>query len=208
MTLRPVALAFAVVATAFLSGCQPQSAAPVEFSQEEIDEYLTTQEQSARNMLLARFPDADVPDARFIRFVDHSEWVAAIVDCMTGLGFSAAPDGDGGVQTGPTPPEQEEAEAVASYTCRTSYPIHPRFSLPLTVEQRRALYNYYVHELVPCLEREGYEQDAPPTWQSFDEGFEGGSWLPYDAVEITSMDEWRRINDVCPQGPPGIADSR
>lgn len=56
-----------------------------------------------------------------------------------------------------------------------------------------------------CLEGLGYEISSPPSEDAFVESLRGiePPWSPYLDLPLTmSMEEWRRVNEACPQ--PGL----
>jgi hypothetical protein len=149
-----------------------------------------------------RFPSAVRPEVEFARYIDQSEWPPAIADCLVGQGFAdvkAMPDG--GIESGPVPPAQAEAYAVAMYVCSAQYPMDPKYLAPMTDDRIGALYDYYVDEMVPCLEAEGYAVPPAPSRETYIDTYLTGGWTPYDGVAPSSNAEWYRINDVCPQFP-------
>ncbi|GAA2182909.1 hypothetical protein GCM10009785_24160 [Brooklawnia cerclae] len=50
---------------------------------------------------------------------------------------------------------------MAQYICEAQYPVFNIGMRPLSNEQLRELYGYYVTESVPCVEDHGYEVDVP-----------------------------------------------
>lgn len=158
-------------------------------------------------------------DVTFVRFVEPDEAGAEIqAACLRDQGFEATADGDGGLLFPRIPKEQVVAQSEARFRCAVMYPTHPRYSRPLTESQIRTIYDYNVKTLVPCLTREGYSVDVSriPTWETFRETYETKAmWNSYEpvtqrqdqdasnGVSATKLEaEWRRINEVCPQGPP------
>lgn len=141
-------------------------------------------------------------DAEFVCYISRDESGRVYAECISEQGFDATENSSGGVHFD-VPKEQQPALAVAEYRCLARYPVHPVFMQPLTEEQVEILYDYYVDTLVPCLEGEGYDVGEVPTLETYkatrrtDE-----QWFPYNVVGAVPEDEWRRINEKCPQGPP------
>lgn len=150
-------------------------------------------------------PHVAVPDTTRIRFVEPGEWASALAECLRSEGFEATVHQDGGIRLGPIPREQNEAQALAYFSCAVSYPVDPRYSVPLNESQLAYLYRYYVQRLVPCLEAEGYAISNPPTWQRFLETYGATSpWSPYSDVLENVEQRWIVINELCPQHPEGL----
>jgi hypothetical protein len=148
--------------------------------------------------LLAEYPDADVPTVQPIRVVTLLEWPEVFAQCVTDEGFPASAAADGGVDFEAIPAEQADASALATFVCRERYPVDPsEFEDP----DLSGLYDYYTQELVPCLEAEGYEIPSPPSEQTFIDSYWTAAWIPYNFVEVTSDEEWTRLNAACPQHP-------
>jgi hypothetical protein len=148
----------------------------------------------------ARNPGIERPEVDIERVVDLSEADAIINQCIEEEGF---PDGE--FATG-----QETQMELAIFVCKARFPLDPKYTRPFTDKQHAFVYDYYLNELVPCLEHEGYEQTVtPPSRQVYiDTGGEGaGWWFPYEAVDADiSEDEWLRINELCPQAPLEVYD--
>jgi hypothetical protein len=166
------------------------------------DDYVEGLSQSFRDVNGQPPPD----DAEFVRFIDVHEFGAVIAACIAEQGFDVRETFDGGVSFGDVPTDQALALAEASYRCEVAYPVHPRFTLPLTEEQIRVTYDYLVDELVPCLTEHGFVPEAPPTWETYlSTQSTETAWRPYDAVDAPTPTEWLEINEACPQNP-SIAD--
>ncbi len=163
------------------------------------EQYVATQTESLQSRGI------EVPtDAEFVQFVAADEWGVAQAECMQEQGFEAEASDDGLTWGGPLPPEdQHDAHWQATYRCRLAYPVHPRFDQPLTDEQIRVIYDYFVNELVVCLEDAGYEVAPPQSWETFRSHYSSPErWEPYDSVQATSEQEHNRIREVCPPRPP------
>lgn len=142
-------------------------------------------------------------DVKFVRFVDLTEYGEVHAACVREQGFGARATFDGGTVFDRVPESQGLALNEAVYRCDIAYPVHPRYSLPLTEAQIRTTYEYYVNELVPCLAARGYSVEPAPSWETFLATQDtGAQWVPYDAVHYTNEAEWQRINQACPQSPP------
>jgi hypothetical protein len=155
--------------------------------------------------VVARFPEAVRPDVQLVRYIDQNEWASIQAECMNAEGF---PDvfatRDGGLSSGEIPSGQEEAYQVAEYVCFAKYPLDPKYLTPWTDERLGRVYDYYANELIPCLEKEGYDPPEPPSRVTFIDGYDG--WSPYLGVVDFTQDEWFRINELCPQWPADLYD--
>lgn len=158
--------------------------------------------QQAEDQFRAEFPTGALPEAEFVRVVTSTDWPEAMAQCLQARGFDAVAKADGGVDSG-FPPELAESHAVATYQCRTSYPIDSTGQELDSKEELEGLYDYYRDDLVPCLESQGWSQENdPPSLSSFIETYDSDPWIPYAVVDPTSEDDWFALNKVCPQSPP------
>jgi len=150
-------------------------------------------------------PDWEVPtDVGLVRFVEPDEYGRVIAQCVRDQGFDATETFDGGVSYGAVPDDQTRAQREAIYRCEVQYPLHPRYLQPFTEDQIRTVYRYYVNELTPCLEAEGFAVGDPPSEETFIATYgTADMWSPYDSIlRGVSPEEWQQINERCPQEPP------
>lgn len=154
-----------------------------------------------RKLLEQSFPDIEIPNVQRDRFVDEPDWAKIHADCMTGLGFPASVRPDGGVAHASTADEQKAAQALAIFTCEVPYPVDPRYQVPLNEQQLKYLHNYYLSDLIPCLESKGFSVEPAPSLTTFMENCENSPWSPYSNVSPNSEEEWLEINRLCPQQP-------
>lgn len=163
------------------------------------EQYVAQQTESLRSKGI------EVPtDAEFVQFVEEDEWGTYQAKCMQDQGFEAEASDDGRSVGGDLPPDdQMDAHWQATYRCRIAYPLHPRFDVPMTDEQIRIVYDYFVDELVPCLEKEGYDIEPAPSWETFRSQWgTPESWEPHSSVRAPNRQEHLRIREDCPQRPP------
>jgi hypothetical protein len=158
-----------------------------------------------------RVNGADRPDVELVRLVDPYEWPQVQAECMHGEGFpDVAILPDGGLQPGLSDEAQESAYLLSRYVCTAKYPIDPKYAAPLTAEQIGAVYDYYLDDLVPCLEDNGYSVPEPPSREVFEENFAGERWSPYAEVfgadPSIPIDEYYRVSAECPQWPTDLFD--
>ena len=160
-------------------------------------------EELARDLML----DDPPRDAQFERYVTPDEWAPVMVQCLNEQGIPADVSRDGGIEYGDVPMEQAQTQSEALYRCRVRFPTDPRYEQPLTPAQIRIVYDYQTGPLTDCLEREGYTVAPPPSAEAFissyyDPETEVWSAYPMDDPRLNDMDEWYRLNEVCPQLPP------
>lgn len=199
-----------VISALALSGCAAESKSPAPERGEPLNQNLTEIENQLvgnyldnawRNVLTAH-PDAVRPEVERVRLIDQADWTTIIPDCLAEMGHHVVPDANGSwsVKGGPG----SEPYFLAFYTCEAMYPLHPKFSAPMTDAKITRLYDYFLNSLKPCLEREGYEVPPAPSLQRFQEAYRtDGGWFIYAGVADASVgpEELARINRVCPQVP-------
>ncbi len=122
---------------------------------------------------------------------------------MQDQGFAVRVTFDGGL--GPPDAlssEQSEAYELADYLCFAQYPVDQGMYKQFGDEQVEILYQYYVTELVPCLEGRGFSIASAPTPEVFRQNFPA-VWTPYDSVVTTELPEdgWEILNRACPPSP-------
>lgn len=153
---------------------------------------------ASRDMLTSRYPDAQIPSVEIVRYITADEWGTTMAACMTEQGFGATVRSDGGISYDLTAPGQDEAQAIAKYTCDLQYPVE---QTKVTDAQLRILYDYNVGELVPCLEGQGYPVSQAPSFTTYKASYETQPWVPYSDVPAMSQDQFDELNRVCPQLP-------
>lgn len=144
---------------------------------------------------------SDPPDVTVIRTVSPEEFDDLLQSCMASAGFPRRPDysysSDG----------QDEAFAIAWYTCHAQYPIDDLYTQPLTDAQMRFWYAYLIEDVVPCYRENGWQVDdaSIPSEGLFIATFGTmDTWAPYlsDPTGL-APDEIERIQtDACPLWPP------
>lgn len=206
-SIRAAALAVVAVLGLALSACTnaPVVAQPDELSAEESQELLQAYLDSEWANVLARFPDAARPDVDIVRIIDSSEWATTVADCLSEDGFDATATVDGSISYFGVP-SQGDSYAVAFYTCEARYPVDPKYNAPLNESQLNFLYDYFLNDLKPCLEGEGYEVPSAPSRQTFLESYaEDDGWSLYKNVAgRVGPGELAELNKKCPQLPEGL----
>lgn len=87
------------------------------------------------------------------------------------------------------------------YVCFAQYPLAEEF-LAVGEDHYKELYAYYVDEVKPCLENQGFTISDPPSfesWLAVAEQDEGKHWNP--TTEITNEADFLAIQKICPQNP-------
>lgn len=169
----------------------------------DLDELAEAGDASTLATLLDRYPNAEVPPAERVRFIEPDEYAIVMADCMTSEGFPSVASADGGVESS-FDTTQQEANATAFYRCRIKFPTDPKYLAPLNESQITYIYNYQTTVLTSCLEAAGYEVDEPPTLEKFLDSYTspGGGWSPYANVRGGTL--WVSLNKQCPQTPPHL----
>lgn len=144
------------------------------------------------------------PEVQRIRFVEPEEVAKVQAECLTGEGFPATAS-ENGSWTVDSTSDQEEALALATYTCALRYPTELRYAQAFTRAQFITIYAYYRDTLIPCLRNSGYSIPEPPSEEKFiDSALTGQSvWSPYDSVDTSTMDsgEVESLTKDCPAMP-------
>lgn len=157
------------------------------------------------SMIKMRHPDAELPTPERVRFILPEEWATTMQECLANQGFQSTVSGDGGLEYEGVPTEQALALNVANYSCSLQYPVDPRYTAELSAYQLEYLYEYYVLDLVPCLEEEGVSVSEPPSFQKFRDTWETeDAWSPYSSVDPGSQSKWDQLNKTCPQNPDDL----
>jgi hypothetical protein len=150
------------------------------------------------------FPSAVRPTETLVRFVARDDYGTVIVNCLADRNQDAIVLG-GGSDYRLDVAQGEQSAAIAEFACISQYPLDP--SEPrLSDYATKRLYQYLVEELVPCLEREGYEISEPPTLEEFGSGLQGDTpWSPYRDVEETDAARFAEVRSACPPLPDDLA---
>lgn len=192
-----------IVTSCVLSGCGADAPQPESDEVFDTEALLTKMQLNERDWLLEQYPDAVAPlpsEIQRIRLIDESEWSDTLAECLTGKGFEALNSSSGGISVGPVPTGQDSALAVAAYICSVEYPVQP--SEPLSTDEIGLLYDYFVTDLIPCLEGNGYSIPNAPSREVFVEQFGSqGPWLPYNFVFPGGPEEDRQLRAECPEYP-------
>lgn len=148
----------------------------------------------------------DPPSVEVVREVSPEEQVDAVRSCMSEFGYAVS-DPESGYLDWEVPQSQSDSFYLAVYTCNARYPIGEDFQGALDEAGRGSLYDHWVTETIPCLEKLGYSVDVPPTRESF---VAGVAWDPRASTMeqvLADVDEgrWASENtvyvDECPADP-------
>lgn len=135
-----------------------------------------------------------------LRTVDTTSRTDFIVGCLRegGVPAEALPDGMVLWQA-----QEDQLEAFDAIEMRCIAEADQRFPVPaapVTREERSAFYEQLL-ETAECLRAEGYEPPPAPSLETFLDTYDASPWHPYESVHPGALEEWYRINAVCPQPP-------
>ena len=155
---------------------------------------------STNERMLAEFAAnlgiTDPPTVEVVRIVHPFDFFDAYEECMAAEGWSPDAGGNYGTST------QGEALRLAMYVCTARYPQDEKYTQPFSEAQQRIIYDYFVTELSPCLEREGHAVPEPPTWEAFRDAIgTANEFVPYDFVTAGPA-ERETLEATCPFYPP------
>jgi len=142
----------------------------------------------------------DPPEVPVIREIALEEQLTVHDECMTAAGWPPFALGSWDIPT-----DQESAFNLARYICIAQYPVAEDFLQPLTESQILFVRDYWISDMIPCLEDNGIAIPQPPSanvhldnWNTFD------SWWP--SAELTqqglSGEALNEIIEACPEMPP------
>jgi len=130
--------------------------------------------------------------------VDWKRVVELQVECANdqGIPVTVMPPGDG-ISYDQVPRAQHQMASAILRACLDGLNLPPYEEL--SDQQLADLYDRLI-ETMHCLEEEGYSIEPPPSVDSFVEEYYGEeAWHPYSSVTHVDMEEWNRLNQVCPQ---------
>lgn len=144
------------------------------------------------------------PEVESVRYVDsdESDWVTR--QCLLDAGYST--DDTGMIQH---PPGQEEAFALAQYTCRMMYPIAEKYNREWGNAEVEKQYEWTRDFVIPCLEDAGYSISGLPSKEVFVDSWETRPFFPFAQVPTGSWnaagfnERWGELEMRCPQIAPG-----
>lgn len=140
----------------------------------------------------------EVPDVQPVRFVSPDEQAGYHAACMAEQGYPAAPDGTYGAAPG-----QDEAIALALYTCAARYPLDDKYEQPYTVAQQRIIYDHFASTLIPCFKSRGFEAPPLPVFETFLAGIgTAQEYNPHAYLDNLTGPQMRELEQACPFLPP------
>lgn len=141
---------------------------------------------------------SEPPVVAVIRRVAPAEQSDLVATCMEDRGWPVEVDPDGGVMAS-VPNHQMPALNESWYVCWASYPPLAQYLRPLDDDQLGQLYDYYVDDLTPCLQAEGYLIEPPSraVWLH-DASTSDRHWMPYFDVDGTPTND---VFQRCPASP-------
>lgn len=146
---------------------------------------------------------SDPPDVDVVRYVDTEELDATLRECMTAAGYPT--ESNGGVNV---PEGNEDAFALAQYTCAVQYPVPERYTRTWTDEQIQVQYGWTVDFVIPCLEERNHPIAEPPSESVFVDSWRSNPYFPFSQVSLSVAAEnfnraWAELEEACPQQAPG-----
>jgi len=91
---------------------------------------------------------------------------------------------------------------LAQYTCGVRFPVDPKYSAPLDNKQVERLYEFYVEDLIPCIEDLGLVVPAIPTFQVFVEAQAGdAAWNPVQQAVGSDPEKYAQVYASCETFP-------
>ena len=141
----------------------------------------------------------DLPSVTPIRTISDNDVQDVLDACIKEAGFPGL--------SGEVPDDQQEQWHLAIYRCAASYPIDPKYQMPLTKSQLEILYKYYQETLVPCLRNHGHNPLDPPSRETFLSSWgTSQAYSPYATIarEVAQMtqEDQNNLQKTCPQRPP------
>lgn len=138
------------------------------------------------------------PKVDVVRVVEPEERPAVFSQCMGDAGFPPSPNG-----TFYATEEQTPAFNLAFYTCTAQYPIDDRYLQARTESQLRFIYDYWLDEELPCLERLGHPIPPPPTFETVVGTAESADRYAISGELLKTMgqSEMESVLAACPEEP-------
>ncbi len=185
---------FTLGAVLLLVGCSPAPGEQSTQSRNGPDAALL-QAQEWRDVawqgVLDQFPDAERPDVTIEKLLPPAEQFSAQVQCLRAEGYEVRVDTENFGFEVFGPPEQEEAYAIALYSCQTRFAIDPRtVNGDDTDAQLAERYREETQTLVPCLEENGLTvSDIPSLGTYIDRFRDGNPWSAWVQLAETQAPE-------------------
>ena len=159
--------------------------------------------ESILNDLAQSYGFEDAPVVELDRWIRPEEMGSTAEKCFDDAGFEveSTPDGTGFRVISNVGESQRDALNMTAYQCRARHFIDPDAMQPLTRDQSRVVYEYYIAVLVPCLQGLGHETGKPPSLDTFVSTDLASQWSPIrdlglgDAALDVALDR-------CHQAPP------
>lgn len=188
----------AALCLAALTGCTAgdSGAKP---ANEGSDDYL-----QARSEQWAAFYGVENPPAiDMVRYVDTVELDATLQECLAAAGYPT--ESNGGVNV---PSGNEDAYALAQYTCAVEYPVPERYTKEWGDAQVRTQYSWTVEFVIPCLEALNHPVAPPPSESVFVDSWASDPYFPFAQISLAVPEEdfnqvWAQLEATCPQQAPG-----
>jgi len=185
-----------------ITGCGVTGETPVSGESASADgsaEYL----ESRAEQWASFYGVSDPPEIDVVRYVGTEELDATLRECMTAAGYPT--ESNGGVNV---PAGNEDAFALAQYTCAVQYPVPERYTKAWTDEEIRVQYRWTVDFVIPCLESRNHPIADPPSESVFVDSWRSAPYFPFSQVSLSVAEEnfnqaWAELEQACPQQAPG-----
>lgn len=196
-----------VVSSPDSAGVGPRTVAPSGSSGQESE----LEQERLDNLwaeIIGLYPEAERPTTlSVVRRHNTVEWAEVQSRCLQDAGYAVEKMQDGGVSFARVTIQDQDFH-VARYACEAQFPPEPHTLLPPSDADLESTYTYLTGPLTDCLEARGFPVPEPPSLDTFiDQQRSAASrvtWSPYAEVsQYVPQDEWLRLNEACPQVPPG-----
>jgi hypothetical protein len=144
----------------------------------------------------------DPPQVEVARYVYSEELDGVLRHCLEEAGYPTGSNGGVDVPTG-----NEDAFALARYTCYMKYPVPEKYTQTWTDEQLRNQYAWTTGFVIPCLEEHGHPIAPPPSESVFIDSWASDPYFPFAEVRLsvpqTKYDQaWDELEAACLQQAP------
>lgn len=197
-------LGMSVVAACLLmlAGCSGAGKLP----ERNLDGQLDPLRQSFAAHIHSSYPDAELPEVEFQRFVTDDNREEVLELCFDEYDVRISVDSDGGMSWSESSDAEAEKQWRAIFACSVRYPHHERRGLLMSEEELDFLYDYYLAVATPCIRLAGYPApDLPGREQYKAQAYQ---WSVYDFVHAPRLGKedqlrWSELMLRCPELPAG-----
>lgn len=159
--------------------------------------------------LLSVYPDVELPDVEFERYVTESDRETLLEGCFAELGVDVSIDAAGGMSGRAEGPDGMQALEIAMYACAVRYPDSWARGFAMSIEERGYLHDYYSFVVTPCIRSAGYPPPKLPDRETF--LLRQVPWSVYEYVTAPRLGKeaelrWSELMLRCPELPAGWDD--